>query len=206
MRKLINVFFVAAGLIFTANIANAQQKVAHLNSQTILMVMPEAKTTQTTLEALNKTKSSEIEKMQAEFQTKYAAAIAKQKTLSEANKESVGKELQAMDTELKDLDTRIKDASVKAQQELAQRQGELTEPILRKLSTAIKAVAKEKGLAYVLDVAAQQDGNNVVYFDGGDDITDAVRTKLGIAANATPLAPTPAAAAPAPARAPAAKK
>jgi outer membrane protein len=188
MRKLINVFFVAAGLVFTANIANAQQKVAHLNSQTILMVMPEAKTTQTTLENLNKTKSGEIEKMQAEFQTKYNAALAKQKTLSEANKEQVGKELQAMDTELKDLDTRIKDASVKAQQELAQKQGELTEPILRKLSTAIKAVAKEKGLAYVLDVAAQQDGNNVVYFDGGDDITDAVKTKLGISLSATPAA------------------
>lgn len=194
MRKLINVFFVAAGLIFTANIANAQQKVAHLNSQTILMLMPEAKTTQTTLENLNKTKSAEIEKMQAEFQTKYQAAIAKQKTLSEANKETVGKELQAMDTELKDLDTRIKDASVKAQQELAQKQGELTEPILRKLSNAIKTVAKEKGLAYVLDVAAQQDGNNVVYFDGGDDITDAVKTKLGISASATPA---PAAATPA---------
>ena len=47
------------------------------------------------------------------------------------------------------------------------------------------AVAKEKGLAYVFDLTAQG-ANTLVYFDGGEDITPAVKTKLGIAATAKP--------------------
>ena len=50
MRKLINVFFVAAGLLFTANMANAQQKIGHVNSEEVFANLPESKTAQTTLE------------------------------------------------------------------------------------------------------------------------------------------------------------
>ena len=193
MRKLINAIFVAAGLLFTANVANAQQKIGHLNSEAIFAVMPEAKVAQTTLEAFNKTKTAEIEKMQGEYQTKYAAAVAKQKTISEANKDAVAKELDQMGAELEDLKKRINDAGVKAQQEFAQKQGDLFVPINTKFEAAVKSVAKEKGLAYVFDIAAQQNGNNLLFSEGGDDITAAVRTKLGIAASAVP-ASAPAAA------------
>jgi outer membrane protein len=207
MRKLINVFFVAAGLMLSANIANAQQKIGHINSETIFAVMPEAKSAQATLEAYNKTKTGEIEKMQTEYQTKYAAAVAKQKTLSEANKEAVGKELQTMSDELQDLERRIKDAGVKAQQEFAQKQGALFVPINQKFEAAVRSVAKERGLAYVFDIAAQQNGNNLLFSDGGDDITALVRTKLGISATAVPTpAPTAAPAATAPATTAPAKK
>ena len=50
MRKLINVFFVAAGLMFTANMASAQQKLGHINSEDVFANLPEAKAAQTTLE------------------------------------------------------------------------------------------------------------------------------------------------------------
>ncbi|MFA6277442.1 MAG: OmpH family outer membrane protein [Pedobacter sp.] len=69
MRKLINVFFVAAGLLLTANVANAQQKFGHLNSDEIYANMPEAKAAQATLETLAKAKQAEIDKMIAEYQT-----------------------------------------------------------------------------------------------------------------------------------------
>lgn len=184
MRKLINVFFVAVGLLLTANVANAQQKIGHLNSEEIFAVMNEAKTAQTTLETLGKTKQAEITKMQNEYQTKYEAAVAKNKTLSEANKETVTKELQVMGEELQGMEKRINDARTKAQQEVATKQSELFLPINQKFETAVKAVAKEKGLAYVFDIAAQQGANNLLYSDGGDDITAAVRTKLGITAAA----------------------
>ncbi len=61
----------------------------------------------------------------------------------------------------------------------------------KKLSTAIAAVAKEKGLAYVFDISGSQGFNSLVYFDGGDDVTAAVKTKLGISLTAAP-AKTPA--------------
>lgn len=178
MKKLINAFFVAAGLLFTANIANAQQKFAHLNSAMVIEAMPEVKSAQAALETFRKTKTADIDKMIAEYQTKLQAAEAKNKTLSEANKESVTKELQVMGNELQDLQKRIEDARAKAQQEMEQKNAELFNPIQVKADNAIKAVSKEKGFAYVFDTANQA----LVYWDGGEDITALVKAKLGITA------------------------
>jgi len=189
MRKLINVFVVAAGLLFTANMANAQQKIGHVNSEDVFANLPESKSAQTTLENLSKTKQAEIDVMIKEYQTKMTAAQAKAKTRSEANKESVDKELQTAETELQDLEKRIGDARTKAQQDLGTKQGELFQPIQAKVATAISAIAKEKSLAYVFDIANGQGGNNLVFWEGGDDITAAVKTKLGISATAKAPAP-----------------
>lgn len=184
MRKLINVFFVAAGLMVTANVASAQQKIAHIDSESIFSSMPEAKTATATLETLQKQKQGEIEKMQGEYTTKYEAAVAKNKTLSEANKEVVGKELQAMGVELEDMKKRITEATQKAQQDIATKQGELLAPLNTKFINAVKAVSKEKGYAYIFDISAQQGANNLLAWEGGEDVTAAVKTKLGISATA----------------------
>ena len=181
-----NAFFVAGALLLTANIANAQQKLAHLNSQVIIESMPEVKKAKETLEALNKTKTADIEKMITEYQGLYKQAQEKEKTLSEANKEAVGKELQTMGANLQDLEKRITDARAKAQQEMEAKNTELFNPIQVKADAAIKAVSKEKGYTYVFDTANQA----MVYWDGGEDITNLVKTKLGIplTAAATPAA------------------
>jgi len=188
MRKLMNAFFVAGALLFTANIANAQQKLAHLNSAVIIDAMPEVKKAKETLEALNKTKTADIEKMINEYQGLYKQAQDKEKTLSEANKEVVGKELQTMGANLQDLEKRITDARTKAQQEMETKNAELFNPIQVKADAAIKAVSKERGYAYVFDTANQA----LVYWDGGEDITNLVKTKLGIPLTAT-TTPAPAA-------------
>lgn len=185
MRKLINVFFVAAGLLLTGSVANAQQKFGHLNSDEIYAAMPEAKAAQTTLETLTKTKEAEIQKMITEYQAKLKSAQEKEKTLSEANRETVTKELMAAKTELDGLGKRIEDARTKASSDVQAEQARLYPPINTKLSNAMTAVAKEKGLAYVFDTSVAQGFNNLVYFDGGEDITPAVKTKLGISATTT---------------------
>jgi outer membrane protein len=193
MRKLINVFFVAAGLLLTANVANAQQKLGHLNSDEIYASMPEAKAAQSSLETLAKNKQTEIDKMITEYQAKLKAAQEKERTLSEANKEAVTKELMTAQTELQDLGKRIEDARTKATKDVQDEQGRLFPPINTKLANAMTAVAKEKGLAYVFDTSASQGFNSLVYFDGGEDITGAVKTKLGISATpATTPKTTPA--------------
>jgi len=191
MRKLINVFFVAAGLLFTANMANAQQKIGHVNSEEVFANLPESKIAQTTLENLSKQKQADIDVMIKEYQGKLTAAQAKSKTLSEANKEVIGKELQQAEVELQDLQKRIGDAQTKAQQDLGTKQGELFQPIQTKVAAAISSIAKEKALAYVFDIANGQGGNNLVFWDGGEDITAAVKTKLGISATAAPKAAAP---------------
>ncbi|MES2419512.1 MAG: OmpH family outer membrane protein [Bacteroidota bacterium] len=192
MRKLINVFFVAAGLMLVTNIANAQQKFGHLNTDEIYSVMPEAKTAQTALEAFAKKLQGDIEKMGAEYQTKLKAAQEKEKTLSEANKEVVGKELEAARIELENLGKRIQDAQTKGNTAVDEERNRLFPPVGQKLSTAVNSVAKEKGLSYVFDISVSQGFNNLMYFDGGEDITAAVKAKLGISAT-TPAATKPAA-------------
>ena len=189
MRKLINVFFVSAGLMLLTNIANAQQKFGHVNTDEIYATMPEAKTAQTALKTFADKLQADLEKMGNEYQTKLKAAEDKQKTISEANKEVVGKELQAAAVELQDLNKRIQDAQAKGNDAVEAKRNELFPPVGQKLSNAINAVAKEKGLAYVFDISVSQGFNNLIYFDGGEDVTAAVKTKLGI--SATP-ATTPA--------------
>lgn len=191
MRKLINVFFVAAGLMLLTNVANAQQKFGHLNTDEIYATMPEAKTAQTALETFAKKLQGDLEKMSQELATKYKAAQDKQKTLSEANKDVVGKELQAAEIELQDLQKRIQDAQTKGNEAVEAKRNELFPPVGQKLSGAVNAVAKEKGLAYVFDISGSQGFNNLLYFDGGEDITAAVKTKLGISATTTAPAAKP---------------
>ncbi len=186
MKKLINGLFVAAGLFLITNVANAQQKIGHLNSDEIFGSLPEAKTVSTTIENLAKAKQTEIDKMITEYQNKAKAAQDKQKTLSEANKDVVIKELQVAEEELTGLQKRIEDARNKARTDVETKQGELFPPLQQKVAAAINAISKEKGLTYVFDTAVSQGFNNLVYFDGGEDITGAVKTKLG--GSATPAA------------------
>ena len=186
MRKLISALFVTAGLLFTANIATAQQKLAHVNFAEVIEAMPEVKTARTTLETFQKGKQADIEKMITEYQTKMKSAEDLQKTMSEANKESVGKQLQTMGGELQDLEKRIGEARQKAQQELEAKNQELFNPIMVKADNAVQAVSKEKGYAYVFDISQQ----SVIYSAGGENITPLIKAKLGISATA------PAAAAP----------
>lgn len=187
MKKLINLFLVGAVMMFTASSAVAQQKFAHINSPEILQLMPEVKAATATLQSFSKTKQDQIDKMTNEAQVKYEAALAKQKTISEANKDVVGKELQQMDAELQDLSKRIQDARSKAEEEVANKENELFTPIQKKANDAIMAVAKEKGYAYVFDLAAAPGQTpTVIYWAGGEDITNLVKTKLGIALTAKP--------------------
>ena len=189
MRKLMNVFFVAAAIMLTSTVANAQQKFAHINSPDILQLMPEVKTATATLETFSKGIQVQIDKMRNEAQVKYDAAIAKQKTMSEANKDVIGKELQQMQNELEEMGKRIQEAQTKAQQDVANKENELFAPIQKKANDAITSVAKEKGYAYVFDLsAAPGQTPTVIYWAGGDDITAAVKAKLGLSATATPAA------------------
>lgn len=189
--------------MLSANFASAQQKFGHLNTDELYDAMPEAKAAQTQLETLSKKLEADIQKMITEYQNKLKAAQdkeklaqEKQRNMSEANRESVGKELdvlakelQQASIELQDFQKRIEDAKTKATNDLTTKQGELFPPVSKKLTTAINAVAKEKGLAYVFDTSVNQGFNNLLYFDGGEDISAAVKTKLGI--SATTPAPAP---------------
>lgn len=163
-------------LFLTTGTVMAQQKVGHINSQVLLQSMPEVKTADESFDKYRVTKLGELEAMEKERQAKIVTYQDKYKSLSEANKESLGQELETLGQEIQTMGERIGELDQKAQEELGQKREELYQPILAKAETAVQAVAKAEGFAYVFDTANQ----GLVFFDGGIDITPLVKTKLGI--------------------------
>jgi outer membrane protein len=180
MRNLVKVAVVAVGLVCAGNAVNAQQKLGHINSSDLLQAMPEMKTADASFQTFAKAKQTALEKMDAERQKKIVVYQEKAKTISEANKEAVGKELEILAKDIQEMEKRISDSQEKSQEELTAKRTELYQPVFKKAEDAVKVVAKEKGYAYVFDIS--QPG--VVYFDGGDDLIVPVKAKLGITASA----------------------
>ena len=103
MKKTIHIALVAAGLLLVGNTVKAQQKLAHVHSVDLLQAMPEAKVADASFLAFRKGKQATIEQMDAERQKKVLLYQEKLKTISEANKEAVEKELVALDKEVQDI-------------------------------------------------------------------------------------------------------
>lgn len=181
MKNLFKIGVLAGGLFFAGNMASAQQKMGHINSADLLQTMPEMKTADASFQTFAKAKQTALELMDAERVKKITVYQDKAKTISEANKEVMEKELMTLGKDIQDMEKRITETQEKSQEELTTKRTELYQPVFKKAEDAVKAVAKEKGYAYVFDVS--QPG--VVYFDGGEDLLNAVKTKLGISTAAS---------------------
>lgn len=185
MKNLFRSVALVAVVFLGAQQVNAQQKIGHVNADEIFQMTAEFKTANEQLRTLNDTKTKELQGMYEEFQKKQTDANEKLRNRSEANKATVDAELQTLGQDLQSMEQRIQEVQRVAQEDLGKKQQELLTPIQTKVMNAINAVAKEKGYAYVLDTS----NGNVLYFQGGEDIAADVKTKLGIAANATPATP-----------------
>lgn len=183
MKNLFKGVVVVAVLFLSTGLVRAQQKIGHVNSNDIIQSMPEFKTANTEFENLQKSKEGELQQMGAEYQKKITAAQDLQRNRSEANRDSIDAKLQSLTMELQEIEKRIQDVQQVAQEELQKKQEELFAPIFQKANTAVQTVAKEKGYAYVFDIA----NSAIPYFAGGDDLTADVKTKLGITGS-TPAA------------------
>lgn len=185
MKNLFRSVALVAVVFLGAQQVSAQQKIGHVNADEIFQMTAEFKTANEQLRTLNDTKTKELQGMYEEFQKKQNDANEKLRNRSEANKATVDAELQTLGQDLQSMEQRIQEVQRVAQEDLGKKQQELLTPIQTKVMNAINAVAKEKGYAYVLDTS----NGNVLYFQGGEDISADVKTRLGIAANATPATP-----------------
>lgn len=176
MKNWIKGIAVVAVALLSAGVVNGQQKIGHVNSAEIIQSMPEFATASTELDTLSKAKQGELQAMFAIFQQIQADAQEKYRNRSEANKDSIDAEIQTLSLELQDIERRMQESQQLAEQELRQKEEELMSPIYQKAGTAVQNVAKEQGYAYVFDIAS----TSIPYFQGGDDLTDQVKTKLGI--------------------------
>ncbi len=146
----------------------AQDKVAFVYTQEVMVTMPEYKEVQKKLTELGETYRKEGQVYDDEFKRKYADFIAQQDSLTENIKNRRMQELQ-------ELQERIQNYMQFVEEDMQKKQQELSQPVLEKLRTAIKAVGAEKGYLYIIEPGA------LLYFSNKvEDATPFVKAKLGI--------------------------
>jgi outer membrane protein len=169
MKKLLK--SVAAGLLLiglSASSANAQ-KIAHIDLDSLISLMPEYKKAQEDVQEYAKQLEQQITAMQSELQTKYAEYQAKARDMAEIVRMSKEKELN-------DLNQRIQDFQQQAQIDYQKKSADVIKPVNDKAKKAIEQVAKENSYKYVLDTSA----GLVLYFEPAEDILALVIKKLNI--------------------------
>lgn len=160
---------LSIAFLFTTAFSFAQQKIGYINSEELILSMPEAKKADAEISAYAKTFQDQLVTMQKELETKYKAYEAGAKSMSEAMIDVKQKELQ-------DLQGRIQSTQQSAEEKVAAKRQELLKPITEKADKAIQDVAKEKGYTYILDSST----GAIVFATQTDNIIQDVKNKLGI--------------------------
>jgi outer membrane protein len=168
-KKRMKKILIVLGLLFAGTQVDAQQKIGYINSEELIMAMPEAKKADADITAYAKTFQDQLQAMQKELETKYKAYEAGVKTMTEAMKD-------VKEKELTDLQNRIQSVQQGAEEKIAAKRQDMLKPITEKADAAIQAVAKEKGYSYILDANA----GGIIYALPSDNILADVKTKLGI--------------------------
>jgi outer membrane protein len=166
MRKLIAVAVLFFGMV---SFSNAQAKVAHINTQELISVMPEMKEAKAEFDKLQESLGADIQASVTEYRNKL-----KQYSNEAPNKTDA--ENKDRQKELAELEGRIQEAQAAAQKTAEQKYIDLTKPIQEKALNAIQKVARELGFQYVLDETL---GSGLLLADG-TNLMDAVKKELGI--------------------------
>jgi outer membrane protein len=168
MKKITIVLTIA--LISAASSIFAQ-KIGHINSNELLMAMPERATIETEIQNHAKQLETQLLAMQRELETKYQDFQSKEAMMSEAIREDKIKELTS-------LEERLNDFQERAQSDLQKKEQSLTEPLITKAKNAINAVSKANGYTYILDSGI----GFILYKDEttADDIMPLVKKELGL--------------------------
>jgi len=142
LKKLLIIAVITLGF----NQVQAQSKVAHINMQELVSIMPETKKMNDELSRLEKTYIDDISTESKALEAKYKKyqAEAPSQTPEENEKRNL---------EIEQGKRRLAKSQQVAQQELSKKSNEMLKPILESADVAIKAVAKAQGFDYVLDAS-----------------------------------------------------
>ena len=174
MKKILKLTLAIALLMGSTSLF--AQKFGRINTQEIIMSMPETKTMQTNMEAYAKELQDNIETMNVEFNTKLQDFQKNFNTLTDIAKEMKEKDLN-------DLQARIREFQERAQQEYQKKQNELLSPIIEKAKNAIDKISAAGGYLVIFDTST----GSLAYFDEANltDIAPEVKKELGITETAT---------------------
>ena len=156
------------GLVAAVSVNGMAQKFGNIDSQEILLGMPERTDAQTTIEARAAEYEAEIGRMQQDLQTKFAEYQAKGETWPDAIKQQKERELQSLDQGMQEFGATV-------QNELAQLEQQLLMPMIERVQEAINEVGSENGFTYIFDTSS-----GATVYTGGEDVGSLVRSKLGM--------------------------
>ena len=145
----------------------SQNKFGHIDSQELLLLMPERKTAEEEVQTFAKSLESQLQAMTAEYQQSVQEYQANEATYTDLVK-------QDKVTEITGLEQRIQSFQQNAQQALQSKEQELLEPILQKARQAIEDVASEGGYTYIFDKSV----GSILYVKESENILDKVKKKL----------------------------
>ncbi|MAJ12748.1 MAG: OmpH family outer membrane protein [Flavobacteriales bacterium] len=155
-------------LTFLISISSfSQNKFGYIDSQELLLLMPERKTAEEEVQTFAKSLESQLQAMTAEYQQSVQEYQANEATYTDLVK-------QDKVTEITGLEQRIQSFQQNAQQALQSKEQELLEPILQKARQAIEDVASEGDYTYIFDKSV----GSILYVKESENILDKVKKKL----------------------------
>ena len=150
----------------------AQDKFGYIDSQELLILMPERKTAETEVQEFAKSLEAQLSSMTAEYQQ----SVQEYQTNETAYTDLVKQDKVA---EITGLEQRIQAFQQNAQQSLQAKEQELLEPILGKARKAIEDVATEGGYTYIFDKSI----GSILYAKDSENVINLVKKKLKLYRN-----------------------
>lgn len=173
MKNILKLTLAVVCVMFSTSLF--AQKIGRINSNEIVLTMPETIEAHKQVEAFEKELQGQYETIMVEYNTKYQEFQKNYETMSDAVK-------QLKEKEIMELQNRLTEFEKAATADIQKKSAELMKPVIEKANKAVQDVAKAGGYAIILE------SGSMVYYDEATvkDITPEVKTKLGIDPNAKP--------------------
>jgi outer membrane protein len=165
MKKNIFIILLSCLTLFL----NSQNKFGYIDSQELLILMPERDAAEKEVQEFAKTLEGQLASMTAEYQQRVEEYQKNEPTYTDLVK-------QDKIAEITGLEQRIQTFQQNAQQSLQIKEKELLEPILTKARNAIEEVAKEGKYTYIFDKSI----GSILYAKENENVLPLVKKKLGL--------------------------
>ncbi len=169
MRNVVKIFVVVALVLVGSFNAEAQNKAkfGHVDFSELYSMVPGQDTVKVVYESYAKGIQNQFAAMQGEYENKLMDYQQNSATMSDIIRETKEKEIL-------DLQSRIEAFQYSAQEKLANKEAELTSPLIERARKAVEAVAKENGYTYIFNSTE----GLLLYAEPADDIMPMVKKKL----------------------------
>lgn len=138
-------------LVLVATMAWSQNKIGHINSETIMQQLPEAQDAQRSLDQLVAGWESELQKMQDDWKKKFDDYDKKKLILTDQARADQEKQLRDLDQGIVEFRNR----KFGQNGELFQKQNEVMKPVQNKLFQVLQELATEEEYDYIIDKSGE---------------------------------------------------